>query len=295
MKDKDQGIEANISRAAPSVLAANGDPKPGATGSHFSENVHKATRILVRMPSTGADLGFRSYSEYLSTLLHGQITYLLETSGDGHSSSKWALNSYDLVLQSVLAQRKETPQDDFVRRQVLKHQPPTILLVQQPRWPIQKILLVIRVEASEKLAVDWAGRLAHLCGAQLTVLPLVPSQSLISGPVSHLHNGLESLLTQNTPSGERLRSFLNQLKHWQVNGTLRVRQGDPLWQICLEIEDGKYDLVIMGAERHSRFRRLLFGDLVYPLLSRINRPLLIAGTKKPQPRSSKTEQRMRDI
>ena len=66
-----------------------------------------------------------------------------------------------------------------------------------------------------------------------------------------------------------------------MDGTLRVRQGDPLWQICWEIDEGQYDLVIIGAEQHRHLERLLFGDLVGPLMNRVNRPLLIAAAKQP--------------
>ena len=167
-----------------------------------------------------------------------------------------------------------------IGRRVASNAPATILVAQQPRWPIRRILLVIRVEASEELAVEWAGRLTRLSDAHLTILPLVPFQPLIYGSVSHLQVGIESLLTPSTPSGEQLRTFLNRLRQWQVNGTLRVRQGEPLWQICWEIDEGKYDLIIIGAEQHSRWRRWLFGELVGPVISRINRPLLITDTKQ---------------
>jgi len=291
---KEKSIKPADNRAASPALPPNGGLKPGATGCYRSEIVGEATRIVVQTPGINTGPAFRMYCEYLSTLLHGQTTYQLASNGDGHSRSNWSATSHDLILYDLPEQRQITLQAEYIKQQNVRQEPPTILLVQQPCWPIRKILLVIRVEASETLAVDWAGRLAHLCGAQLTILPLVPSQALVSGPVSHLKNGVESLLTQNTPSGEQLRTFLQQLQQWQVNGTLRVRQGDPLWQICLEIDDGKYDLVIIGAEQHSRFRRLLFGELVCPLVNRINRPLMIAGRKNPQPQRLKPEQKMRD-
>jgi len=88
------------------------------------------------------------------------------------------------------------------------------------------------------------------------------------------------MLSSSTPSGKQLRNYLERLNHWQVNGRLLIKQGDPLWQICWAVEDGDYDLVIMGAEPHARLRRWLYGELVGPLLSRINRPILIASTSQ---------------
>ena len=40
--------------------------------------------------------------------------------------------------------------------------------------------------------------------------------------------------------------------------------------------DYNYDLIVIGAESYSRWRRLLMAELVAPLLGWLNRPLLIA-------------------
>lgn len=270
-------------RQAPPALSTNGGRKIDTTADYFPGMVKETQRILVYLPETGANAALRAYGEYLSNLLQGQTTYLLESSGEDFSNLTRAARGFDLVLfgepeQSTL----ERALFGSIGRRVASKAPTTILVAQQPRWPIQKILLVMRVEASEELAVDWAGRLAHLSDAHLTILPLVPFQPLIYGSASQLQVGIESLLTPSTPSGEQLRTFLNRLEQWQTNGTLRVRQGDPLWQICWEVDEGKYDLVIIGAEQHSRWRRWLFGELAGPLVSRIKRPLLIAGTRRPE-------------
>jgi nucleotide-binding universal stress UspA family protein len=272
-------------------LSTNGGQKLDTIASCLPEIVQETKRILVYLPGTEAGVALRAYGEYLSNLLHGQTTYLLESSGEDFSNLTKVARGFDLVLYG------EPEQSMFQRalfgsvgRRVASKAPTTILVAQQPRWPIQKILLVIRVEASEELAVDWAGRLAHLSDAHLTILPLVPFQPLIYGSVSHLQVGIESLLTPSTPSGEQLRTLLNQLEQWQVDGRLRVRQGDPLWQICWEIDEEKYDLVIIGAEQHSRWRHWLFGELVGPLLSRIRAPLLIAGTRRPRSERPDNEQ-----
>lgn len=281
MHTQGQCLVKDNNRQASSALSTNGGRKLDTTAGYLPEIIKVTKRILVYLPRTGADATLRAYGEYLSSLLQGQTTYLSESSGEKSSRLTKAASGYDLVLYGEPEQSTlERVLFGSIGRRVARNVPTTILVAHQPRWPIKKILLVIRVEALEELAVDWAGRLTHLCDAHLTILPLVPLQPLIYGSVSHLQVGIESLLAPITPSGQQLRTFLNRLRQWQVNGTLRVRQGDPLWQICWEIDEGKYDLVIIGAEQHSHLRRWLFGELVGPLVSRINRPLLIAGTRQ---------------
>ncbi|KPK03367.1 MAG: hypothetical protein AMJ56_19230 [Anaerolineae bacterium SG8_19] len=273
-------LKENNQQTSP-ALSTNGGRKLDTTDGYLPEIGKETKRILVYLPRTSADVTLRAYGEYLSSLLQGQTTYRLERSGEDFSQLRRTTSDFDLVLYGEPEQSTlERVLFGSIGRRVASNAPATILVAQQPRWPIRRILLVIRVEASEELAVEWAGRLTRLSDAHLTILPLVPFQPLIYGSVSHLQVGIESLLTPSTPSGEQLRTFLNRLRQWQVNGTLRVRQGDPLWQICWEIDEGKYDLIIIGAEQHSRWRRWLFGELVGPVISRINRPLLIAGTKQ---------------
>gem|GEM_PF-1280501 len=273
-------LKENNQQTSP-ALSTNGGRKLDTTDGYLPEIGKETKRILVYLPRTSADVTLRAYGEYLSSLLQGQTTYRLERSGEDFSQLRRTTSDFDLVLYGEPEQSTlERVLFGSIGRRVASNAPATILVAQQPRWPIRRILLVIRVEASEELAVEWAGRLTRLSDAHLTILPLVPFQPLIYGSVSHLQVGIESLLTPSTPSGEQLRTFLNRLRQWQVNGTLRVRQGEPLWQICWEIDEGKYDLIIIGAEQHSRWRRWLFGELVGPVISRINRPLLIAGTKQ---------------
>jgi len=271
-------LKEDNQQASP-ALSTNGGRKLDSSAGCLPEIVKDTKRILVHMPGTGTDVTLRAYSDYLSNLLQSQTTYRLEKTGEDSSGLKRAANGFDLVLYGEPEQSSlERVLFGSIERRIASNVPITILVAKQPRWPIRKILLVIRVEASEESAVEWAGRLTQVSDAHLTILPLVPFQPLIYGSASHLQIGIESLLTPSTPSGQQLRYFLNLLRQWQVNGTLCVRQGDPLWQICWEIDEGKYDLVIIGAEQRSRLRRWLFGELIGPLVSRINRPLLIAST-----------------
>lgn len=276
-----RSIEVNH-RQSPLALANNGNRRLDAADNILPEAFKKTVRIHVYMPAGSENVTLRAYGEYLTSLLQGQTTYRQATAKDHISSINQAENSCDLLIfgepeQSAIERFLFGP----VGRRVARKTSTTILVARQPHWPIRKILLVIRVEETEELAVDWAGRLTRFSDAQLTILPLVPSQPLIYGSGSRLQVGIASLLTPNTPSGKQLRRFLSQLRKWQVNGTLRVRQGDPLWQICWEIDEGKYDLVIIGADQCSRWRRWLFGELVGPLMCRVNRPLLIAGMRQP--------------
>lgn len=263
------------------VWSTNGSRRIGAALDEQDTLLGEQISLLVYAPKSEIESSLLAYGEYLSSLLQGQITRLSNDAGESRAKFNRISGDFDLVLvgqpdQSALEKFLNGPFGHRVASRVQT----TILLASKPRWPIRKILLVLRVEACEETAVDWAGRLSRFSGAKLTILPLVPSQPMIFGSSSHLQAGIGSLLTSETPCGQQLRIFLNRLGKWHITGKLRARQGDPLWQICWEIQEGKYDLVVASADHRSLWRRWLFGQIIGPLLSRVNVPILIAGPRQ---------------
>ena len=166
MHTQGQCLLKNNGRQLSLALSAGDGRKLDITTGHLPGIVQDTKRILVYLPGPEAGGTLRAYGEYLSNLLQGQTTYLMESSGEDFSNLRRAARGFDLVLcgepeQSTL----ERVLFGSIGRRVASKAPTTILVAQQPRWPIRKILLVMRVEPSEELAVDWAGRLACSSGA----------------------------------------------------------------------------------------------------------------------------------
>ncbi len=265
-----------------SIFSAEVEQQP-AESTVVSSALDAVIRILVCIPNEANATSLHAYGNYLCDLFQGQLTILQATSRDYIAQFKQARTESDLV---VFGTPEQSPLDRFVHgpvaRQVVAHSQASILVTYQPRWPIRKVLLIVRVEEPDRQAVDWAGCLAKLSDAQVTILPLVPSAPLMYRPGSALQVGLESLLAPDSVSGQHLRRLLKQLRRWEVDGTLHIRYGEPAWQICWEIDEGDHDLVVIGADPCSRWKRWLFGELIGPLLGRVNQPLLIANPKPSQ-------------
>jgi nucleotide-binding universal stress UspA family protein len=136
--------------------------------------------------------------------------------------------------------------------------------------------LILRIEETDEAAAAWLAHLVQPGKMDVTILPLVPSLPAMYSLGNRVQTGLDVLLSPSTPSGNYLRYVAQQLKHWQIDGNLHLRQGDPDRQIRDEVAEGAYDLVVIGAEPHGQFYRALLGEMVKPLLRWIDRPLLIA-------------------
>jgi nucleotide-binding universal stress UspA family protein len=153
--------------------------------------------------------------------------------------------------------------------------PPGILIAQQPRWPLQRILLVAQGEMGDDAALDWVLHLARAAGSEVTVLVVVPPVPGMYGSRGCLAGGLPDLLSADTPLGQELCRLSRRLVDWDVAGTLRLRQGVPEWQIAREASEGQYDMVVLAATSCTWWRRCLEGDIVGPLLRQVGRPLLV--------------------
>jgi nucleotide-binding universal stress UspA family protein len=150
------------------------------------------------------------------------------------------------------------------------------LVAQQPRWPIERILLVIWGTGADDAALDWALRLARARPAVVTVLAIVPAVPVMYRGLSRMEQSLAGLLTTDTPLGRQMRQVARRLTCCKVDANLRLRQGAPDQQICRELVEGNHDLIVMATKPCHWWLRQLQGDPICSLLNRIDRPLLLA-------------------
>jgi nucleotide-binding universal stress UspA family protein len=154
-----------------------------------------------------------------------------------------------------------------------------VLAAQQPRLPLQRILLLLCGGASDAAAVDWALRLAGPSGAAVTVLAVVPSVQAMYRGLSRMEHSLRSLLSTETALGRQMREAAQRLVECGVRSTLRLRQGGPEQQISLEMAEGDYQLAIMATRPCQWWLRQLKGDPICLLLKWASWPVLFVEPK----------------
>ncbi len=149
-----------------------------------------------------------------------------------------------------------------------------ILAVQEPRWPLRRILLVLCGQPPDQPAVDWVLRLASPSRASVTALAVLPPVPAMYRGLSTMEQSLASVLTAGTPLGCQMRQVAGRLVDSRVDGTLCLRQGPPDEEICREIIRGDYDLVVVAAKSCRWWLRQLKGDPIFALQRRASRPVL---------------------
>jgi nucleotide-binding universal stress UspA family protein len=217
-----------------------------------------------------------AYAQALSDLLGVRLTPLstvgemqaldTRTGGDAHDLLIFEDPAHP-VLERLLAQPSGARKADL---------PEAVLIARQPRWPLKRILLVLWGAETDNAAVDWVLRLARASASVVTVLAVVPPVPAMYERRASMDQSLPVLLSAQTPLGRQMRQAARQLVEWEIEGTLRLRQGPPDQQIRRELAEKDYSLIGLAAQPGRRWQRWLEGDLVRALLQWADQPVLVA-------------------
>ncbi|MCB8945216.1 MAG: universal stress protein [Ardenticatenaceae bacterium] len=161
-------------------------------------------------------------------------------------------------------------------RQLAPQPAQSVLVVQQPSWPLHHILLVVRGEVGDETAVIWAKILAQASGADVTILPIIPPYPGMYQMGNKVQADLNILLQPNTTSGQRLLHYEDQLSEANVTNHFCQQSGTPDRQVWQAVNRLEPDMIVVGKEKYGRLYRWLLGEIVTPLLRWVDRPLLIA-------------------
>jgi len=241
---------------------------------------HSRRLLICAQASPAADEVF-TFAQALSGLLDAHISHLGPSEGKDVDCEAVARaveqNGYDLVIW----EEPDQPLGQRLLSGPACHKAITrigcsLLVIRRPRWPLHRLLLVVWGDETDTIAVDWTVRLARSSGAPVTVLAVVPPVPAMYNRFARMQQGLDTLLTTETPLGQSMRRVARWLVEWEVEGTLRLRQGAPDEQIHREVAEGDYDLITVAARPNDRAARWLLGDRIRSLLCWADRPVLIA-------------------
>jgi nucleotide-binding universal stress UspA family protein len=237
--------------------------------------------ILAWSPSEGTSVQIEAYAQSLAMLLDGTLSYFEAI--EGHQQAVDILvDKADLLKADVIVFQAHDP--SLLRRllhktgenKLVDRASASLLIARNPRWPLQKILLLLRSADADQFALDWCVRLASASRARVTVLPVIPPPPVVYNRDPRIQSNLSGLLNTDCPLGRKLRETAQRLVDSKIEGTLRLREEPLEWQIRAEVDEGNYDLIILAPDSGNRLRRWVLGDFVNPLLAWADRPVWIA-------------------
>ena len=235
--------------------------------------------ILVWTPTPKKDEEINSYAQEIAELLNSRISRST-FQGESRDSTRTLPNEAERLNSHLvifgIPERSTFKWYLPKRNELLDRMPTSLLVVRNPRWPIKKMLLVIRNEETDDAAIEWAVLMARRCQAGITVLPIVPPVPLMYAGLNRMNTSLTTLLASNCPLGRKMRQITRRLCEWEIKGTLRLRDETPDLQIRAEIAEGDYDLIIIACEPRKRWWNCVLGEFVNSLLDWAEQPVLVA-------------------
>ncbi len=242
-------------------------------------NVSQTLNFLTWLPSDSLGAVVKTYAQNLSALFGARLSHF-ETSKTGRGAYRALVEETKLVRADMvifrapcqsLLKRIVKGSDEYMLTELL---PVSSLLVYGFRWPIKKILLIIRNEESDEISLNWTLNLAKASGAFVTVLAItIPVPRIYA----HIQPDVPALLTTDCPLGRKMRWVAHRLADWEIEGSLRLRNESPIDQIRCEVLEGEHDVIVIAAEPQNWLRGWINGELIKPLLNWIDRPVLVAN------------------
>jgi len=250
----------------------------------WPEERRTAPQVLVCAHASPIADRVLALAQSIGELLNGQVSHFVPIAGSPVSCDALPQSVdqaiYDLLVwgepeQSLGQQIFSGP----VYPRAVERICTSLLVTRAPRWPLKRLLLIVRGDEADDAAVDWAVRLARPSQATVTVLTIVPPIPAMYNRLACIPQGLDALLTTDTVLGRQLRGVARRLVEWEVEGTLRLRQGIPDHEMYREVAQGDYDLLVLAGPAGAGWRRWLKGDWADLLLQWADRPVLLAKPK----------------
>jgi sulfate transport system ATP-binding protein len=167
---------------------------------------------------------------------------------------------YDLVIMGRRQNPRKPSAFGNTVRHLLEQTGVPVLMVQKPRSNFASVLICSALGEPGKADVRIGGRLASLARARVTVLH-----------VSQLKGTDE----QRRRAEYHLHQALSTLESMGVTSETKIREEAALEHILQEVEEGDYDLIVIGAPAPRATQRLRWHDLATQIVRGTHRPVLV--------------------
>lgn len=260
------GVANRVQQPSP-LYMVRGDPNSiDALVFHVWGSAAPSLDMLLVTPPRAANAALLAFARSLCDLMHARLNQITDLPASGEDPGACLLilpTSERAWLRRVLAGASGWPCT-------------SLLLVDEPRWPLHRLLVVVRGHPGDDAALAWAVRLGRASSVAVVILAIVPPMPAMYTGLARMSEDLSSLLTSGTALGAALRQAAQMLVEGGVAGTLRLRQGAPDVELSREIDEGDYDLVLIGDSSGPSRRRWLSAGPDVAAAQACSRPVLLA-------------------
>jgi len=237
-------------------------------------------RLLLWSPISGSEAKLLSYSHSLANQLDTDLEQVDISVHDSQSFTNLILAVERIRPDLVIFQTLTKPLlgiflSNFASSRTTEQTPTSLLIAQNPRWPLATILIVFPENGTvDNLAINWTIQLARASQTAVSVLPLLSTSSSLKTVANH--RSVQTLLKTKDPLGQKIRHIAQRFSEDGIKGSFKLREGGPQDQIRSEILASNPNLVIIAADQQSNFWQCVSADQFFTLFDSIKCPVLIS-------------------
>lgn len=271
------------------ILCMSAKP-PDPDAIRFAESIVRAFNmqlILLHTHRDTAELAEGQPSvDAIQDLLKTKADELKVVRGDLESVLKGELDpaEHELVILGTSMESFDR-RSSVVSQRLANRIGDSVLIIQHPPQEIQRILVCTGGHPASNLVIDRGLQLGSSLNIEVTILHVVASMPSMYTGLPSVEEGLEEILSRDTPLAQHLRRAARLADEMDVKAKLELRHGVVVEEILRACEMVSYDLIVIGSPEPRRvFDIVTLGRIGPQLLKSTKTPLLIARIEpRPQP------------
>jgi nucleotide-binding universal stress UspA family protein len=122
-----------------------------------------------------------------------------------------------------------------------------VVIAKNPRPNINQILMLTGGFRVSESMIKIGARLAGALNAKVTLMHVTANVPSMYTGLDTIEETLEELLHTDTPMAKHLRKCAQMLDEHNVTSEIKLKHGEPVYEIIREVDGGDYDFIIIGA------------------------------------------------
>lgn len=186
-------------------------------------------------------------------------------------------NNHDMVV--ITASRiGNYPRHVSINREIIPKMPCCVVIAKNPKPEINRILMLTGGLRISESMISIGARLARALGAQITLMHVTANVPSMYTGLETIEETLEELLQTDTPVAKHLRRCASVLDKYKVPSELKLKHGEPVYEIIREIDQFDYDLVVVGASGASTgLMKWFLGNITKDIIDLVGIPVMVVN------------------
>jgi nucleotide-binding universal stress UspA family protein len=167
-----------------------------------------------------------------------------------------------------------------VKREILPKMPCCVVLAKSPKPEVNKILMLTGGLRVSESMINIGARLASALSAKVTLMHVTPNVPTMYTGLEHIEETLEEMLQTDTPVAKHLRACARLLAKCDVPSELKLKHGEPVYEIVREVDRGDYDFLIIGASgASSSLKEMFFRNVTKDVMEMVAIPIMVVNQR----------------